>query len=727
MVRRVALASLVLGLLWVGVSSAQPAFTDKNARLIELAQVWAKVKVFHPYLGYKDLDWDAALVAAIPKVEAATTPAAYRAAVQDMLGKLGDPVTRMIDTPAPLTLPAAPALLTWLTPDIAQISLQAYFEQNGPLLHGNVKLIADTAKAKVIVFDLRNASWPEYVSGQFDDLWPAIREWPVQRVVEHEGFRDQEGSTSGDYFSTFVTIGSRPPTTGSKHPPTHVVFVTDETVGIPAVVVALQATGQATVVSATQLDEGAYVLTTNVELASGMTAQVRLGESLWAPPKADVVVAAKDLDARVLALAKQSLRAKASGHPPKPANLPPYRARDDLDYASYDIPPRELRMLAGIRLWATLEYFWPYRYLAGDWLAVLREMLPRLDAVTTPDAYRDTLSEMGARARDGHIGVWSMTARKAYYAPPFTTALVEGKLAVTAIIDPVEAKKAGIAVGDVIGSIGGVATHDAMVALEARISGSTDEVRDQNTATRAVSGTEPTVELGVRRTDGKLRMVTVTRTRGYLQGPAKPAKHYKVLANNIGYANLTTLQPIEVDAMFKELASTKALIFDMRGYPNGTAWQIAPRINTKHATIATQFDKPLVTRDNAAERESVHFYQPMPPLRPGASLYTGKIIVLIDYNAISQAEHTCMFFEAAAGATFIGSPTAGANGDITAMRLPGGLRMTFTGEEPRHADGRQLQRIGIEPTILVRPTLAGLRDGKDEILDRALAFVANGR
>jgi C-terminal processing protease CtpA/Prc len=727
MVRRVALASLVLGLLWVGVSSAQPAFPDKTARLVELAQVWAKVKVFHPYLGYKDLDWDAALVAAIPKVEAAATPAAYRAAIQDMLGKLGDPVTRMIDTPAQVTPPASPALLTWATPEIAQISLQAYFEQNGPMTGGSIKLIADSANAKVIVFDLRNADWPDFVAAQFDDLWPAIREWPVQRVVEHDGFRTQEGSTSGDYYSTFITIGSRPATTGSKHPPAHVVFVTDERTGIPAVAIALQATGQATVVSTTPLDEGAYVTKSDVELASGMTAQVRLAESLWTPPKADVVVAPKDLDARVLAIAKQKLHAKAGGHPPKLAALPPYRARDDLDYATYDIPPRELRMLAGIRMWATLEYFWPYRYLAGDWLAALREMLPRLDAATTPDAYRNTLSEMAARARDGHIGVWSQSSRKANLAPPFTVALVEGKLAVTAIIDPVEAKKAGIVVGDVIGSIGGVATHDALVALEARISGSTDEARDQNTATRVLSGLEPTIELGVRRTDGKLRMVTVTRTHGYTQGSAKPAKHYKVLANNIGYADLTTLQPMEVDAMFKELATTKALIFDMRGYPNGTAWPIAPRINTKHATIAAQFDKPLVSRDNADERQSVHFYQPLPALPPGASLYTGKIIVLIDYRAISQSEHTCLFFEAAAGATFVGSPTQGTNGDVTVMRLPGGLRMAFTGEEPRHADGRQLQRIGIEPTILVRPTLAGLRDGKDEILDRALAFVANGR
>ena len=719
----------VLLLLWIGTAGAQPAPTlpDKTTRLVELAQVWAKVKVFHPYLGYKEIDWDAALVAAIPKVEAADTLPAFRAALQDMLGKLGDPVTRILDAPKPAPAGVLPPVIAWPDPEIAQISFNAFSSAGfSAAERSGAKLIADAAKAKVIVFDLRSpGGWEDYVGAQLDGLWPAITEWPLQRVVQHEGFRTQEGAASGDYFSSFITIGGRAPLEGSKHPPAHVVFITDEITGVPPVVLALQATGRASVVASAPLNEDSFVLTTAVDLGGGMLAGIRLGESLWGPPKTDVVAPAKDLEARALALAKQKLHAKAAGHAPKPLVLPPYRARDDLDYATYDTPPRELRMLAGIRLWATLEYFWPYRYLAGDWLAVLHDMLPRLGAVSTPDAYLDILSEMGGRARDGHINVWKQdeTKRKPRLVVPFTTALVEGKLAITKILDTVEAKKLGIAVGDVIGSISGKPTREVLAALEVRTSGSTDEARDQNTARRVLMGSEPTVEVGVARTDGKLRTITVTRSAAF---PPAQDKHYKLLANNIGYADLTALVPSDVEPMFKDLGSTKALILDMRGYPNGTAWPIAPRINTKHATIAAVFEQPLVNGEDDYPGTRIHFEQPIPELPPGASIYPGKIGMLIDDRAISQAEHTCMFFEAAAGATFIGSPTQGANGDVTVMRLPGGLRMSFTGQEPRHADGRQLQRIGIEPTILVRPTLAGLRDGKDEILDRALAF-ANGR
>jgi C-terminal processing protease CtpA/Prc len=57
------------------------------------------------------------------------------------------------------------------------------------------------------------------------------------------------------------------------------------------------------------------------------------------------------------------------------------------------------------------------------------------------------------------------------------------------------------------------------------------------------------------------------------------------------------------------------------------------------------------------------------------------------------------------------------------MVLPGNLAVSFSGHNVRHADGRQLQRVGIQPTIKVAPTIQGLVDGRDEILDAAVKFL----
>jgi C-terminal processing protease CtpA/Prc len=124
--------------------------------------------------------------------------------------------------------------------------------------------------------------------------------------------------------------------------------------------------------------------------------------------------------------------------------------------------------------------------------------------------------------------------------------------------------------------------------------------------------------------------------------------------------------------------------------------------------------------------EAGYFFEQQLP-KSEKPVYRGKVVVLIDDRAISQSEHSCLFFEAANGATFIGSTTAGANGDVTTFPLPGDLNVYFTGHDIRHADGRQLQRVGIQPDISVEPTIEGLRAGRDEVLDRAIQFINSGR
>src|SRR4029077_3169696 len=99
--------------------------------------------------------------------------------------------------------------------------------------------------------------------------------------------------------------------------------------------------------------------------------------------------------------------------------------------------------------------------------------------------------------------------------------------------------------------------------------------------------------------------------------------------------------------------------------------------------------------------------------------------VLINGDAISAAEHSCLGFEQAAKGriTFIGTPTQGANGNVTNTSMPGGITVPFSGMDVRHADGRQLQRVGIQPDIRVEPTIAGIVAGKDEVLEAAIKFL----
>src|SRR5262244_3390371 len=102
---RTLLCCLVVSLIVAIPAAAQTPNVEAEKirieRLAALGRLWGVVNYFHPYLAYKEIDWDAALVAAIPKVSAAKSTEDYRAAIDGLLATLGDPATFTAVEPAP--------------------------------------------------------------------------------------------------------------------------------------------------------------------------------------------------------------------------------------------------------------------------------------------------------------------------------------------------------------------------------------------------------------------------------------------------------------------------------------------------------------------------------------------------------------------------------------------------------------------------------------------------
>jgi hypothetical protein len=547
---------------------------------------------------------------------------------------------------------------------------------------------------------------------------------PSARYAVHHGFATQEGETSGGYASIYITAPRTPPVAGHEGVK-HVVFVTDAHTRLPAVALGLQASGLATIVSSEPLTDAPSANAVAVELPYGLVARVR-SEELIMPDgtgvSADVLVAApRSPHAVAVDLAKQLLGGgKAPPHragPPVRAALPVPRV--DPDWPAALLPARELRLFAAMRMWGILSRFYPYLDLVKDWDAQLAPALAAVEAATDARAYREALLVMGAYLHDGHMNVWQAKATAGLSLPPIEVRLVEGRPVVTAAWDPAHA----VRVGDEVLAIDGTPLDKLRARHRPYATAGTAAALENIVAMEALVGpaaARATFEL--RGADGAVRTVTLP------YGVYRPGVtvHYKLLGD-IGYADLTELLPDEVPPMFAAFAKARGIVLDMRGYPHGTAWPIAPYINVHHAAEGAQFLQPLVgDHDYDGYRAGTWFAQPLPQDR-AITPYAGKLAVLIDDRAISQAEHSCLFFEAAASPAFVGTPTHGSNGDITVLRLPGGARLTFTGQAVRHLDGRQLQQVGIQPTIRAAPTIAGVRAGKDEVLDRALAWIRTGK
>jgi len=103
--------------------------------------------------------------------------------------------------------------------------------------------------------------------------------------------------------------------------------------------------------------------------------------------------------------------------------------------------------------------------------------------------------------------------------------------------------------------------------------------------------------------------------------------------------------------------------------------------------------------------------------------YQGKVAILINEETQSQAEYTTMAFQTSPNNKVFGSTTAGADGNISAIILPGKIRTMISGIGVYYPDGTETQRVGIVPDVEVKPTIKGLTEGKDEVLEKALEWI----
>jgi len=83
-----------------------------------------------------------------------------------------------------------------------------------------------------------------------------------------------------------------------------------------------------------------------------------------------------------------------------------------------------------------------------------------------------------------------------------------------------------------------------------------------------------------------------------------------------------------------------------------------------------------------------------------------------------------MFYRTITNTVVIGTNSAGADGNVSRLELPGGIQTMFSGIGIYYPDGTETQRIGIVPDIYVWPTVQGVREGRDEVLEKALEILS---
>jgi carboxyl-terminal processing protease len=163
------------------------------------------------------------------------------------------------------------------------------------------------------------------------------------------------------------------------------------------------------------------------------------------------------------------------------------------------------------------------------------------------------------------------------------------------------------------------------------------------------------------------------------------------------------------------------LVLDLRGNPGGALEGVNRLLG--HFT-----DTALVAYAQRF-RDSTTADTVRPSTRPRGR-YAGRVIVLVDSESASSSEIVAWTLQHTMGATVLGDRTAGqVRGSVVIRRaVRGDVRVLFGVQvsifDVVMPDGTRLERLGVSPDRLVLPSASDLAEGRDPVLQAALALAA---
>lgn len=384
---------------------------------------------------------------------------------------------------------------------------------------------------------------------------------------------------------------------------------------------------------------------------------------------------------------------------------------------------RSVRLAAIADLWMTMQHFYPYfDVVQTDWARELRMGLARAAAEELPSQFDVTLKRMVASLHDGHGNAYR--SRPLSGRLPIVFRWAEGQVVVATVSDTSTTMARR---GDIVLEIDGVSVQKLVADGEALISSATVQWARFNAVDRlGLANDGAVMQLRVRSAgvaNAPIRNVTATakavRTAGDMPSEVRPEKIAE-LSPGVMYVDMSRINDADFAAVRPKLLSATAIVFDLRGYPSFNTVSLLRQL-TDSVIRSAHFESPLTQRP---DRAGVTYTDGAWMLQPDKPRISASTYFLTDGRAISYAESTMGVVETYKLGVIVGSATAGTNGNINSFVLPGGSTVVFTGMRVRKRDGSPHHGVGIQPTVRVEPTTKGIYDGHDEVLEKALALIA---
>jgi C-terminal processing protease CtpA/Prc len=224
---------------------------------------------------------------------------------------------------------------------------------------------------------------------------------------------------------------------------------------------------------------------------------------------------------------------------------------------------------------------------------------------------------------------------------------------------------------------------------------------------------------------------------------AREVLTFKRLDDDILYFALNTFNDEDVVTQFEahldDLAGARAVVLDIRNngggsssrgwaigrYFSDTALEVSHWRTRTHTAAYKAWGRHSEDPELQAHAAMDAWYEPpeFSFIDPPERNFTVPVAVLVGSSTYSAAEDFLAFMRAVPNCVFVGGPSAGSTGQPLAVKIPGGAWVGITSKRDTMPDGTEFVGIGVMPDIEVTQTLTAFREGRDPVLERAVAHL----
>lgn len=376
------------------------------------------------------------------------------------------------------------------------------------------------------------------------------------------------------------------------------------------------------------------------------------------------------------------------------------------------LPDAKFRLLTLFRYWNIVEYFFPHKHLMDkSWDKILLQFIPEFIKVNSAPEYRMLIVRLISSIHDGHATI----------IDPLTNSLL-GTNIIPVKLDYIQDRiiviKANtentLKPGDILLAINGKSV-DSIINQKRSLTPASNERAKLHTIAKNILRSNDSVLAVTYNRDGQILCNSIKTDNIKTSHLKNDNISFQTYFNHqVYYFNLTsdipTHIPMSIDA--------KGIIIDLRGslnFESDLDFEFLYSKPIQFAKFAVPFLPGVFVYQN-------HIQTTVTSSNSG-KYFTGKTIIIINSETQSSSEFMAMCYGCAADAVIIGSQSAGANGDILTITLPGNIKTTISGLGVYYPNGLKTQRIGIKPDIYIYPTISNVRKNQDVLLDSALCII----